>query len=168
MTNPAPLDPELLFRTLARHQVHYVMIGALAARMFGFPRVTADADLTPARHAGNLERLARALRELGARIYTVTIPEGLPFDCSREMLSRAEIWNLVTRAGRVDLCFAPAGTAGYEDLASEAEHFEVFGVDLPVASLPDILRMKEAADRPKDRQDALLIREMLARSRQGI
>jgi len=28
----APLDPELLFTTLARHQVQFVLIGALAAR----------------------------------------------------------------------------------------------------------------------------------------
>jgi hypothetical protein len=164
--NPAPLNPELLFRTLGRHQVHYVMIGALAARMFGFPRVTADVDITPARDNRNLDQLASALRELDAKIYTDTIPEGLPFDCSREMLSRSNIWNLVTRAGRVDLAFAPAGVAGYEELAEEAEHFEVFGVNLAVASLPDILRMKVAADRPKDRQDALLIREILARGSQ--
>ncbi len=39
----------------------------------------------------------------------------------------------------------------------------MFGVDLPVARLTDILRSKEAAGRPKDRQDALLIRAMLAR-----
>lgn len=165
MSDPAPaaLDPELLFRTLDRHQVKYVMIGALGARMYGFPRVTADADITPARDPENLERLAAALRELDSRIYTETIPEGLPFDCSREMLTRADTWNLATRAGRLDLAFTPAGTAGYDDLAPRATHFEVFGVDLPVARLQDILRSKEAAGRPKDRQDALLIRAMLAR-----
>ena len=162
-TQPAPLDPERLLQTLARHRVQYVLIGALGARMYGFPRVTADADLVPARDPANLDRLAAALRELEARIYTDTIPEGLPFDCSRPMLERANIWNLVTTAGRVDLAFVPSGTAGYEDLAPHATHFEVFGVDLPVARLTDILRSKEAAGRPKDRQDALLIRAMLAR-----
>jgi hypothetical protein len=166
--DPAPLDPELLLQTLARHEVRYVMIGALGARMFGFPRVTADADITPAGDPENLERLAAALRELDAKIYTETIPEGLAFDCSREMLARAALWNLVTRAGRVDLAFMPAGTAGYDDLAPRAVHFEVFGVDLPVARLADILRSKEAADRPKDRQDALVIREMLKADQAGI
>jgi len=156
-----PLDPELLIRTLARHRVQYVLIGALGARMYGFPRVTADADITPAADSANLERLAAALRELDARIYTDPIPEGLAFDCSPAMLSRTELWNLVTRAGRVDVAFRPAGTKGYADLARGAVHFEVFEQDLAVARLSDILRSKEAAGRPKDRQDALLIREML-------
>ncbi len=111
----------------------------------------------------NLDRLAEALRELDARIYTETIPEGLAFDCSPAMLRRADLWNLVTRAGRLDLAFEPAGTAGYDDIVRNAVHFEAFGVDLPVARLEDILRSKEAADRPKDRQDALIIRAMLAR-----
>jgi hypothetical protein len=157
----APLDPELLIQTLARHRVEYVLIGALAARLYGFPRVTADADITPSQDRANLERLAAALRELDARVYTETVPEGLAFDCSAAMLSRAHLWNLVTRAGPVDLAFRPAGTGGYADLAKSAVHFEVFGTDLPVARLEDILRSKEAAGRPKDRQDALLIREML-------
>lgn len=159
----APLDPELLLQTLARHQVEYVLIGALAARLYGFPRVTADADITPAADGANLERLAAALRELDARVYTETVPEGLGFDCSAAILARANRWNLVTRAGRVDLAFQPAGIAGYEELARNAVHFEAFGVDLPVARLEDILRSKEAAGRPKDRQDALLIRELLKR-----
>jgi len=167
VTNPlpaaAPLDPELLITTLARHSVAYVLIGALAARLYGFPRVTADADITPSKDRANLERLAEALRELEARVYTEAVPEGLPFDCSAAMLQRADMWNLVTRAGRVDLAFQPAGTGGYADLAERAVHFEVFGTDLPVARLEDILRSKEAADRPKDRQDVLLIRAMLRR-----
>ena len=165
MPDARPLDPELLIRTLARHGVDYVLIGALGARMHGFPRVTADADITPARDPANLERLAAALRELEAKIYTEAVPEGLAFDCSPPMLARADTWNLVTRAGRLDLAFTPSGTRGYDDLASRATHFAVFDADLAVARLEDIMRSKAAADRPKDRQDVLIMREMLARGR---
>jgi len=45
------------------------------------------------------------------------VPEGLEFDCSAQTLSRAEMWNLVTAAGRLDLAFTPSGTAGYEHLS---------------------------------------------------
>jgi hypothetical protein len=159
----APLDPERLITTLGRHGVRYVMIGAMAARLQGFPRVTADADITPARDAENLRRLAEALSELDARVYTESVPEGLPFDCSPPMLARAELWNLVTSAGRLDVAFAPSGTDGYEDLIDDAVPFEVFGVRLHVASLEDIIRSKEAADRPQDRQDVVILREMLRR-----
>ena len=166
MSNPAPFDPELLFTTLARHRVKYVLIGALAARLQGFPRMTADADITPARDRENVERLAAALGELDARVYTDTVPEGLPFDCSAAMLERGELWNLVTSAGRLDVAFRPSGTEGFEDLARDAVRFDVYGTELLAASLEDIVRSKKAADRPQDRQDVLIIQEML-RDRAG-
>lgn len=161
MPSVAPLDPERLFTTLNRHDVRYVLIGALAARLQGFPRLTADADITPARDRDNTERLAAALRALDARVYTDAVPEGLPFDCSAPMLERADVWNLVTSAGRLAIAFQPSGTEGFDDLAKKAVRFEVYGSELLAAHLSDVLRSKEAANRPQDRQDAAIIREML-------
>jgi hypothetical protein len=156
-------DPERLLRALHKHRVKFVLIGALAARLHGFPRLTADADITPARDKQNLERLAAALRQLDAKVYTESVPEGLAFDCSAATLARATMWNLVTNAGRLDLAFMPAGTKGYEDLARTAERFEAFGVQFQAASLDDIIRSKESAGRPKDLDDVVLLRALKRR-----
>src|SRR6266508_1669613 len=51
-------------------------MSAFSAGLQGLPRATYDADITPAKGRDNLQRLAAALRELGARIYTEQIPEG--------------------------------------------------------------------------------------------
>jgi hypothetical protein len=161
VSNPAPLDPERLLKTLDSHGVSYVLIGALAARLQGFPRLTADADLTPAPGRENLARLAAALGDLGARVFMEGIPEGFPFDCSAATLGRAETWNLVTEAGRLDLVFRPTGTDGYEDLRKGAVGFQAFGVHFLAASLQDLIRTKEASDRPQDRQDVVVMRGML-------
>lgn len=164
-THSRPFDPERLLRALAAENVRFVLVGAMGARLHGFPRMTAVADIAPARDDDNLERLARALRGLDAKVYTDAIPDGLPFDVSARAISRAELWNLVTDAGRLDIVFMSAGTGGYDDLAPRADRFEVYGDVLLVARLEDILRSKEAADRPQDRQDAIIIRRMLAEKR---
>jgi hypothetical protein len=161
----APLDPERLMRVLNKHGVQFVLIGALAARLHGFPRLTADADITPAQDSGNLNRLAAALRELDAKVYTESVPEGLVFDCSAAALSRARTWNLITDAGRLDVAFEPSGTQGYADLARGAERFEAFGVEFLAASLDDIIRSKEAAGRQKDREDVVILRALKRRRR---
>ena len=158
-----PFDPKLIFTTLAQHQVHFVLIGALGATLQGFPRNTRDADITPARDLENLARLAAALRELDARVFTEREPAGLPFDCSAQMLARAEVWNLITRAGRLDLAFAPSGTGGFDDLAPNAVRFEIYGATILAARLEDIIRSKEAAGRPKDLQDVEVMKGMLKR-----
>lgn len=160
---PRPFRPGLLVQALTKHRVDYVLIGALAGRLAGMPRLTADVDITPAADRANLERLAAALRELRAKVFTQELPEGLPFDCSAPMLERAEVWNLTTDAGRVDLLFKPAGSAGYGGLMEDAIEYPAYGSTIRAASLSALLKMKEASNRPKDQDDAAVIRAMLAR-----
>ncbi len=165
MSDIAPLDPGRIIRVLHENDVQFVLIGALAARLHGFPRLTADADITPARTKENLERLAKALRRLKAKVYTESVPEGLAFDCSATTLGRADMWNLVTSAGRIDIAFKPAGTEGFDDIARNAEKFKVYGVVFLAASLSDIIRSKEALGRPKDKDDVALLKVILKRQK---
>lgn len=160
MSDVAAFDPERLIRALSKNRVKFVLIGALAARLHGFPRLTADADITPSGDKQNLERLATALKELDAKVYTESVPEGLAFDRSAAALGRAAMWNLVTNAGRLDIAFMPAGTTGYDDLAEGAERFEAFGVRFLAASLADIIRSKEATGRAKDEDDVVILRAL--------
>lgn len=105
MSEVAPFDPERLIRTLGHHRVKFVLIGALAARLHGCPRLTADADITPADDERNLQRLAATLSDLDAKVYTESVPEGLVFDRSAAALGRARMWNLVTKGGRLHIVF---------------------------------------------------------------
>ncbi len=163
MLDSSIFDPEKLIGTLSSHKVRYVLIGALAARLQGFPRHTSDADISPAADHQNLENLAAALKELNSKIFTETVPDGLPFDCSAVSLKQADMWNLVTKAGRLDIAFKPAGTNGYDELIKKAVQFEIFGKNIYAASLEDIIKSKKAADRPQDRQDIIILNEILER-----
>ena len=58
---------------------------------------------------------------------------------------------LITKEGPLDLCFAPAGFPdGYDSLYRHASVIVVGAVDVPVASLRDVVASKRAAGRPKD------------------
>jgi len=145
------LDAERIVATLNKFGVKYVVIGAFAAQMQGAPIPrTRDIDVTPASDAANLKRLSGALHELQARIRTVDVPEGLPFDHDGASLARANTWNLTSPYGEFDISFVPSGTQGYNDLARHAHVLESHGEAVPVADLADVIRSKEAAGRPKD------------------
>lgn len=60
-------DPERLLHVLAEHEVSFVLIGGLAAVAHGSPLPTTDVDIAPDRTEENLDRLASALSELGAK-----------------------------------------------------------------------------------------------------
>jgi hypothetical protein len=156
--------PTELLQSLSRHQLRYVVIGAFAATLHGSPLRTNDADICPAHDRENLELLSRSLIDLEARIRAEGEPLGLEFDCNAEFLSRVEIWNLVTRFGPLDISFRPSGTGGYEDLVRAAVTYPIGNVRVRVASLLDVIRSKEAANRPKDRDALPVLRELLART----
>ncbi len=156
-------DPETVLATFDRHAVRFVVIGGLAASLYGSPHVTFDLDVTPDSSLDNLSRLATALRELDARIRTEGVEGGLPFACSAEFLSRVTTLNLTTAAGNVDIAFAPSGTRGYHDLVVRARTLDIRGTRFAVAALEDVIRSKEAADRPKDRVVLPALRALLER-----
>jgi hypothetical protein len=160
-------DPEEILRVLERYEVDYVLIGGLAATLYGSPHVTTDVDITPDVDRANLGKLAAALVDLDARIRTVGEPDGLPFDRSAEMLARVSLLNLTTRAGDLDLAFEPHGTQGYRDLRRRAVDIQVHGVQVPVAALGDVIRSKEAAGREKDRLTLPTLRRLLERLEGG-
>jgi hypothetical protein len=148
---PEPLQPQELLETLARHHVAYVLIGGLAATLHGSSALTNDADICPDPSPENCERLAAALREMDARIRTAAEPEGVPLPADEDFLRRMQLVNLTTRFGDFDIAFQSAGSDGYEDLAERAIDVAIDGTVVRVASLTDIIRSKEAANRPKDR-----------------
>ena len=138
MTAEAPFDPLVLLTALSDAGVEFVLIGGVAARLHGSPSLTRDLDICHRRSAENLERLAQVLRALGARLRGVD-------DLMEENLT------FTTNAGDLDLLAMPAGVDGYEDLIERAESVHFDDLVVSVADLDDLIRMKRAAGRPKDR-----------------
>lgn len=156
------VEAEPILRTLVAHEVDFVVIGGMAARMQGSPLPTQDLDITPDLAPANLTRLSAALRELDARVRHPDVPEGLPFSDDAMSLASTNLWNLTTRHGDLDLAFTPAGTAGYSDLVAGVVVVTLRGTSFPVAGLADIVRSKDAANRDEDRRTLPVLRELLA------
>jgi hypothetical protein len=148
MTGPAPFDPLSLLETLHRHGVRFVVVGGIAGRLLGSPTVTRDLDICYARDAPNLRALAAALADLHPRLRGVE--PGLPFRPDARTLRAGDSFTLQTDAGDLDLLGTPAGTDGYADLARAATLTDLGGVQVLVAAVDDLIRMKRAAGRPKD------------------
>lgn len=159
-------DLRALFRLLHDHRVEFIIVGGVAATLHGSARVTRDLDVVYSRTPRNLARLAAALRGHGP--YPRGAPPGLPFSCDARTLRRGLNFTLETDIGNLDLLGEITGGGRYADLLPHAIEVEVFGLRLLCLDLDTLIRVKQAAGRPRD-LDAIaelrVIREERGRTR---
>lgn len=159
----APEDPALdvlrLVEALNRHEVEHLIVGGVAALGYGARRPTQDMDCVVRHDADNLDRLADAMRELGARLRVEGMSDAearqLPVQLDRHTLAALELSTWMTDAGPLDVLTDLRGEDGrrvpYEELAERSSAIETNGIVIRLAALDDIIASKRWANRPKDR-----------------
>jgi hypothetical protein len=149
MSEHPRLEAGQLLLALRRADVKFVLIGGLAAQVHGSPSLTFDVDACFDLDRDNLDRLAGALADLVA--IRRDMPDGVSSPIDARALRAGDVFTLRTRLGDLDLLAHPAPAFDYGTLAVHAIRVAIEGVDVLVASLDDLMTMKRAAGRPKDR-----------------
>lgn len=153
MKSPS-LDVETLVRTLAEANVRYVLIGGFALAAHGGDNLTTDFDIALALDDANLDRAAEALNALAPALREAPVRlDRFAFD--------AAFVRYQTRAGALDVINRLDPVGGFEGLWSRGEEILLFGYAARVAALLDLLRLKEASERPKDALHAATIRALM-------
>ncbi|HEX5954872.1 MAG TPA: hypothetical protein VFY37_02965 [Solirubrobacterales bacterium] len=170
MTAFVPYEPDRLLEVFERHGVRYVVIGGFAAMLRGSPYDTTDVDVTPERSELNLRRLSAALEELEAavRVDAESAADLPALEQDPAALDRFQTLALTTKHGNLDICLVPDGTQGYRDLRRGATRELITEtLEIPVASLADVIRSKEATGREKDLLHLPTLRRLLERAKLG-
>lgn len=148
-TLPQSLQPFRLLEVLDQHGVDFVVVGGIAGNVHGSAFPTFDLDIAYSRDEGNLRRLAVVLREIGATLRGA--PPDLPFQLDAQALANGANFTFDTSLGSFDILGDIDGMRDYESLR-EAANSEVLGdVTVRIASIDDLIAMKRAANRLKDR-----------------
>lgn len=163
------LDPAGLLGILVRNDVRFIVIGGVAGTLHGSTTLTADLDILFDRDASNLDQLAKVLAELHA--VRRDLPAGVKAPVDARALRNGTSFLLSTDLGDLD-CIAETSSGGftYAQIARTAVKMRI-GRDLvvSVAALDELIRMKRATGRPKDRVEvetlAGLLRKQTRRDR---
>ena len=153
MSDDAPgaaLDLRALLATLDRYRIDYTVVVGVAVQVHGHRRTTKDLDLIPAPDAHNLERLASALAELGARPRDIP---GAATPTTEQLATAAIVPPLTTRHGELHILRDVPGAPSYVDLRSRALVVQLSGMRIAIAGLDDLIAMKRASGRPSDIRD---------------
>ncbi len=140
------IERQLIF--LAEYNVECVIVGGVAATLYGSSYLTNDLDVCHARSAANLERLAQALRSVNARLRGA--PKDIPFILDAETLRRGLNFTFQTDIGAIDLLGEVSGVGGFPEARASAVIYELFGHQYAVLALDKLIAAKRAAGRTKD------------------
>ena len=146
-------DFHAILGALSNGRVRFVIIGGVALRLHGSAHVTEDVDVIYARDRENLANLVEALKPHNPRLRA---RDGdVPFVWDVRTLQFEQNFTLVTDIGVLDLLGEAPGVTSFDALWQRAAEMTVHGIGLKVAAIEDLLSMKRAAGREKDRNHIL-------------
>ncbi len=146
-----------LLQSLADGQVQYVLVGGLAVQLHGFLRATFDIDLVLAMNDANLVRFITVANTYG-------LQPGIPVPIE-SLRNAAQIDQWHREKGMLAFSLREPQMGGsvidvlvrpdvaFERLMASAVKGNLFGRQVFIASIDDLLEMKRIANRPKDRLD---------------
>jgi predicted nucleotidyltransferase len=146
-----PLRLRQLLERLTEAEIHFVLVGGLAVNAWGYLRATQDVDVVPDPSRENLAKLDSLLRELGGKVDV----GGRLLDSSAisTFLKTGDRTLVITELGQVDVLQGLPQIPAFAVLDSEASDVNIEGLSVRVCSLDHLRAMKQASERPRDRDD---------------
>lgn len=142
------MDTESLLRSLNAHEVRYVVIGATAFPVHGYARATLDIDVFIEATSENVKKTLAALWDAGCDVTDVTTEDLL----TKQLLIRQYILETDIHPFVTGVTFDEIWR---NRVADQIGHTPAF-----FASLDDLIRMKQAAGRPKDLEDLRVLTKL--------
>lgn len=145
------MDTESLLRSLNAHSVRYVIIGATAFPVHGYARATLDIDIFIDPTLENATRVRQALAAFGYDVSDISLEDLL----TKKILIRQDLLETDIHPFVKGADFDGVWRNRVEDRLGQTP--------AAFAGLDDLIRMKEAAGRPKDREDLRALRAIKER-----
>jgi predicted nucleotidyltransferase len=136
-------DYREMLQCLLEEKVRFLLVGAYAVAVYGYPRATKDIDIFVRATPENASSLMRALARFGAPLSDVT-----ESDFSTEGI----VFQIGSSPRRIDILTRISGV-DFERAYANRQTVSVEGIAVPVISLDDLIANKRATGRAQDLAD---------------
>ena len=141
MLNPDFRD---MLSALSDEGVEFMLVGAYAMAVHGYPRATGDMDIWIRRSDANAERVWRALKRFKAPMRQLAVDD---------LKTPDVVFQIGVAPCRIDILTAIDGVE-FEDAWPRRKEVEIEGQRFGVIGRDDLVLNKSACGRPKDQADA--------------
>ena len=132
-----------MLSALSAEGAEYLVIGAHALSVHGYPRATGDINIWLRRSKANARRVMRALVAFGAPLRDLSL---------KDLATPDIVYRIGIPPQRIDILTSIAGVE-FDQAWPDRRPSSSGGVSFPVISREHLLQNKRAAGRPKDLMD---------------
>jgi predicted nucleotidyltransferase len=150
-------DYKEMLECLSEEKVSFLLVGAYALAVYGYPRATKDIDLLVGASADNASRLMKALARFGAPLEGIT---------AADFATEGVVFQIGNSPRRIDILTGITGVE-FERAYANRKVVTVEDMRLPVISLEDLIANKSATGRTQDLADVERLRALLQPKSQG-
>jgi predicted nucleotidyltransferase len=136
-------DYKDMLECLLDEKVKFLLVGAYAVAVYGYPRATKDIDIYVHAAPGNAANIMKALARFGAPLLEVS-----EADFSAEGI----VFQIGNSPRRIDILTRISGVV-FEQAYANRKIVTLEGIDVPVISLADLVANKRATGRTQDLAD---------------
>lgn len=140
MLNP---DYKEMLECLSQEGVSFLLVGAYALAVYGYPRATKDIDFFVRASPANASSLMRALGRFGAPLTGIS---------ESDFTSEGVVFQIGNSPRRIDILTRISGV-DFENAYAKRNVVNVDGLEVPVISMSDLIANKRASGRTQDLAD---------------
>ena len=148
---------EEVFKEFEKRKVKYLIVGGIAVNFYGYVRLTVDLDLMIDLSDENLSKIVDILEKLG---YVPKVPVE-----HHELISKEKRDEWIQKKGAIVFTFIHpenpfklidiflVNPVNFEQAYSNKKVIQIKGINVNVASIDDLIKMKSLCGRPRDIED---------------
>ena len=136
-------DYREMLQCLLQEKVRFLLVGAYAVAVYGYPRATKDIDFFVRATPENAASLMNALRRFGAPMTDIE---------ESDFASEGIVFQIGSSPRRIDFLTRISGVE-FEQAFANRKFVTLEGVEIPVISMNDLIANKRASGRLQDLAD---------------
>lgn len=136
-------DYKEMLQFLADEKAKFLLVGAYALAVHGYPRATMDIDIWVMPSPENAQAVLQALDRFGAPLHGLT---------TADLQKDDTIFQIGVAPRRIDIITGASGL-DFTEAFAHSSVIDIDGLDVHVPSLDDLIRNKKASGRTKDLAD---------------
>jgi predicted nucleotidyltransferase len=148
MLNP---DYKEMLECLSGERVRFLLVGAYALAVHGYPRATKDIDFFVRASPENASNLIKALTRFGAPVSGIS---------EADFAAEGIVFQIGNSPRRIDILTRISGV-DFETAYAKKKTVSVDGLDVPVISVEDLIANKRATGRTQDLADVEKLESLL-------